>query len=163
MPDTTPSAHFATVFKDYLESAAALAVTGVPTTTQIQRRSKATTDALAQNRLDIDVSVESSEQDMVLVLRLELTQTTQIGTETGQITRAVAQGYFQAIRALLSDDHIATWDAFNAVQTDAYKQGWLIQAIWPGDESEDVEPEENLLRLKAAWQVHTFWNTRAAV
>lgn len=158
MPATSPADHFSTVFADYAASAAALAVSGVPTVLQVPRRSHSSADALTNPHVLFAVEVDPESADVLLKLTLNVKLTVQLGTETGQTTRAQAHAWLQALRTLLDDDHLTTWAAFLAAQTDAYRLGWDIQAVWPQTITDDFDAAKNLLTLTAPFEIHSFWN-----
>ena len=157
MPSTTPADHFSTVLADYSASAAALAITGVPTASQLQRRTKTSADAITHPHVLFDTDVTETSGSL-LTLQLNLTLTAHLGTETGQTTRAQAFAWLHALTTLLDDDHLTTWTTFNEAQTDAYRLGWHIVSIFPQPPTEDYDEPKSLLTLTAPFQLTAFWN-----
>jgi len=156
---TTPAAHFSTVLRDYSISAAALAITGVPTAAQVQRRTQTTADAITNPHVLFDCTVTDDSGDgTLLTLDFKLVLTGHIGTETGQTTRAQAFAWLQALRTLFDDDHRTTWQTFNDAQTTDYRLGWDIQSFWSQPVTEDYDETKSLLTLTAPFQLVTFWN-----
>ena len=158
MPSTSPAAHFSTVFADYSASAAALALSGVPSASQLPRRTHSSSSALTHPHALFEVEVDPESADTLLTLTLNLRLQINVGTETGQTTRTQAHAWLQALRRLLDDDQRGTWQTFIQAQTDAYRAGWDIQAIYPGTITDDYNEEKTLLTLTAPFQVVTFWN-----
>jgi hypothetical protein len=158
MPSTSPAAHFSAVFADYSVSAAALAVSGVPTAAQVQRRTHTSADAITNPHVIFEVEVDPESSNTLITLTLKLQLVIAIGSESGQTLRTQAFAWLQALRTLLDDDHRSTWDTFIAAQNDAYRLGWHIQSIWPETIAEDYTSEKNLLTLTAPFTVVSFWN-----
>lgn len=158
MPSTSPAAHFSTVFRDYSISAPALAVTGVPSASAVQRRTHSTADAITHPHVLFEVEVDPDSTEGLLTLTLNLKLQISIGTETGQTTRAAAHAWLQALRILLDDDHRTTWQTFIEAQTEGYREGWDIQAIWPQTITDEFSEDKSLLTLTAPFQITTFWN-----
>jgi hypothetical protein len=158
MPSTSPAAHFSTVFSDYTASAAALDVSGVPTASQVPRRPHSSSDVLTHPHVLFEVEVDPESADTLLTLTLNLKLQINIGTETGQTTRAQAHAWLQALRSLFDDDHRDAWQTFIEAQTDDYREGWDIQAVWPQTITDKFNEEKTLLTLTAPFQVVTFWN-----
>jgi hypothetical protein len=158
MPSTSPAAHFSTVFADYSASDAALALSGVPSASQLPRHTHSSSSALTHPHALFEVEVDPESADTLLTLTLNLRLRINIGTETGQTTRTQAHTWLQALRRLLDDDQLGTWQTFIQAQTDAYRAGWDIQAIYPGTITDDYNEEKTLLTLTAPFQVVTFWN-----
>lgn len=158
MPSTSPAAHFSTVFADYSISAAALAVSGVPTASQVQRRTHSSADVITNPHVIFEVEVDPESSDTLLTLSLKINLVIAIGAETGQTLRTQAFTWLQALRTLLDDDHRDTWQTFIEAQNDAYRLGWHIQSIWPETIAEDYTAEKNLLTLTAPFTVVSFWN-----
>lgn len=158
MPSTTPGAFFSAVFADYSVSAAALAVSGVPTAAQVQRRTLTTSDAVVNPHALFAVEADPDSSDVLIKLSFDLTLTAHLGTETGQTTRTQAQAWLQALRLLFTEDHRSTWQTFIESQTDEYRLGWNVQAIWPQPVTQEMEEEKNLLTITAPYEVYTFWN-----
>lgn len=158
MPSTSPALHFSTVFSDYSTSAAALAVSGVPTAAQVQRRTHTSADAITHPHVLFEVEVDPDSTDILLTLTLNLRLQIHIGTETGQTTRAAAHAWLQALRSLFDDDHIDTWQTFIELQTTGYREGWDIQAIYPQTITDEFSEDKSLLTLTAPFQVVTYWN-----
>jgi len=158
MPSTSPAAHFSTVFSDYSVSAAALAISGVPTANQLQRRTHADAGSITNPHLLFEVEVDPESIDTLLTLSLKLHLIIAAGTESGQTTREQAYAWLQALRTLLDDDHRDTWQTFIETKSDAYRLGWHIQSIWPETITEDYTSEKNLLTLTAPFTIVSFWN-----
>lgn len=158
MPSTSPAAHFSTVFADYSVSAAALAISGVPTAAQVQRRTHSSADAITNPHVLFEVEVDPESSDTLLTLALKINLTISVGTETGQTTREQAFAWLQALRTLLDDDHRSTWQTFIETKSDAYRLGWHIQSIWPETIADDYAADKNLLTLTAPFTVVSFWN-----
>ena len=158
MPSTTPSAHFSTVLADYTTSAAALAVSGVPSASVLKRRTHSSADALTHPHVLFEVEVDPESSDMLLTLTVNMRLHINVGTETGQTTRAQAHAWLQALRSLFDDDHRSTWQTFIDAQTDDYRTGWHIQAIYPQNITDDYDEAKTLLTLTAPFTIVTFWN-----
>lgn len=158
MPSTTPAAHFSTVFSDYTLSAAALAVSGVPSASQLARRTHTSADALTHPHVLFEIETDPDSADTLLTLTLNLRLQISIGTETGQTTRQQAQAWLHALRSLFGEDHLTTWQTFIEAQTSDYREGWDIQAIWPQTISDEYDEAKSVLTLIAPFQVVTFWN-----
>ena len=158
MPSTSPAAHFSTVFSDYSTSAPALLISGVPTASQVQRRTHSSADAITHPHVLFEVEVDPDSADTLLTLTLNLKLQIHIGTETGQTTRAAAHAWLQALRSLFDDDHRTTWQTFIEAQTEGYRTGWDIQAIYPQTITDEFSEDKSLLTLTAPFQVVTFWN-----
>jgi hypothetical protein len=158
MPSTSPAAHFSTVFADYTSSAAALAVSGVPSVSAVPRRMHSSATALTHPHVLFEVEVDPESADTLLTLTLNLRLQINIGAETGQTTRAAAHAWLQALRSLFDDDHRTTWQTFIESQSDSYREGWHIQAIYPQTITDDYDEAKSLLTLTAPFQVVTFWN-----
>lgn len=159
MPTASPQDHFSTVFADFLSSDTALAVAGVPTLTQLPRRSLRSTAALTRPVCVVEVETKAEGSDEMLTLTLTLRAEAQIGDESHEATRTTLYARLNALRALLHDDHIDTWDTWLALQNDSYRAGWAIAGpMWPQGMTEDVEEEKNILTLRAAYSVAVFWN-----
>lgn len=158
MPSTLPAAHFSGVFADYSVHAAALAVSNVPTASQVQRRTHASADAIRHPHVIFAVEVDPDSSQSLLTLDFSLNLVVDVGTETGQTTRTQAQTWLQALASLFDDDHRTTWQTFIEAQTDAYRLGWDIQAIWPRTLTSEYNEEMTLLTLTAPFQVSAFWN-----
>mgnify|MGYP006946109273 CR=1 FL=1 len=158
MPSTSPAAHFSTVFSDYSVSTPALAVSGVPSASAVQRRTHSTADAITHPHVLFEVEVDPDSADTLLTLTLNLKLQISIGTETGQTTRAAAHAWLQALRSLLDDDHRSTWQTFIEAQSNDYRTGWDIQAIYPQTLTDEFSEDKSLLTLTAPFQVVTYWN-----
>jgi hypothetical protein len=158
MPSTSPAAHFSTVFADYTASTPALAVSGVPSASAVPRRTHSSSSALTHPHAMFEVEVDPDSADTLLTLTLNLKLEVSIGSETGQTTRTQAHAWLQALRSLFSDDHLTTWQTFIEAQTDAYREGWHIQAIYPQTITDDYDEAKSLLTLTAPFQLVTFWN-----
>lgn len=158
MPSTSAADHFSAVFADYSASAAALAVSGVPAVADVQRRTHTSADDIVNPHVLFEVTVDPEQTDTLLTLTLNIRLKVQIGTETGQTTRAAAHAWLQALRSLFDDDHITTWDAFLAAQTDGYKNGWHIQSVWPQAIADEYGEDKALLTLTAPFQIISYWN-----
>lgn len=158
MPAKLPAAFFSAVLADYSISDAALAVTNVPTATQVQRRTLESADAIVHPHVLFEFEVDPESTDTLLNLSLKMQLVINVGTESGQTTRAQAMLWLQALRALLDDDHRSTWQTFIEAQTTDYRTGWHIQAIWPQAITADYAEEQHLLTLTAPFTLVSFWN-----
>lgn len=158
MPSTTPADHFSTVLADYSASDPALAVTGVPTASQLQRRTKTSADAITHPHVLFDTDLTDTSADVLITLQLNLTLTAHIGTETGQTTRAQAFAWLHALTTLLDDDHLTTWQTFIESKSSDYRLGWHIQSLFPQPTTEDYDEAKALLTLTAPFQLTAFWN-----
>lgn len=158
MPSTLPSAHFSSVLADYSVSAGALAVSNVPTAAQVQRRTHASADAITNPHVMFEVEVDPDSSQSLLTLDFTMRLVADVGTETGQTTRTQAQTWLQALATLFDDDRRSVWQAFIEAQTDAYRQGWDIQAIWPRPLTIEYNEDMTLLTLTAPFQVSSYWN-----
>lgn len=158
MPSLLPSAHFSSVFADFSVSTGALAVSNVPTASQVQRRTHSSSDAVTNPHVLFEVEVDPESSQSLLTLDLSIRLTVDVGTETGQTTREQAQTWLQALASLLDDDRRSVWTAFIEAQTDAYREGWNIQAVWPRPLTNEYNEDANLLVLIAPFEVRSFWN-----
>ena len=158
MPDTTPALHFSSVLSDYTLSDAALAIAGVPTATQVQRRTHATATAITNPHVLWEIEPDPESTDELLTLNAKLHLVVSVGTETGQTTRTQAHAWLNALRSLFDEDHITTWVDFIGAQTEDYRDGWNIQAIYPGTITDDYDEAKALLTLTAPFSIVTFWN-----
>jgi len=154
MPTTTPAAHLSDFIADYLSHASVLALTGVPTTTQIQRSSMISAEPLAANRLEI--TVETSGDHFLTENKLTLKLRALVGTETGQLTRAVAQGYFATLCAAVMNSTVL--NAYIVGLSDAEREGWFILDLFAADSATEMEEEENGVVMTATFDVRMFWN-----
>lgn len=158
MPATTPTAHFSTVFSDYSASAPALAVSGVPSASQVQRRTHTTSDPITHPHVLFEIETDPDSTETLLSLTLNLRLQIQIGTETGQTTRTQAQAWLQSLASLFADPHRTTWQTFIEAQTDDYREGWNIQAIYPQTLTDELDESKSLLTLTTPFQIISFWN-----
>lgn len=158
MPSTLPSSHFSGVFADYTSSATALAVSGIPTLSQLPRLHAESTAAVTHPHVCMKVEATPESTDVLLDLDFKMELTCQIGTETGQTTREQAMAWLQALRTLFDEDHRSTWQTWIELQTDEYRSGWQIEAIWPQAIVADYTEDKNLLMLTAPFQVKAWWN-----
>lgn len=160
MPATSPAAHFSKVFSDYLASAIALGYTGIPSLAAVPRRHLTSTVAITNPNLMVECEAAPESTDTLLTLDLKLVLTVQLGAESGQTTSTQAEAWLQAFRSLLSSDPAAydAWDQWLLTLTDAERDGWYVQAIYPQTIQSDLAQETNLLTLTAPYQIVSYWN-----
>lgn len=154
----SPAAQFSLIFSDFLSSATAIAA-GAPSTTALQRRHLTSAVAITPKSLLVDCEADPDSTDSFLTLTLTLKLEATLGTETSQITRTQAETWLQALRALLdnSDEAVAAWNTWIALQTDDYKSGWSLQAIYPKTTEHDLAEDKNVLTLSAPYTLTAFW------
>lgn len=157
----TPSARFSTILADYLSSATALAISGVPSLTALPRRSLTSTGVIKPPYLLVHVEEDPDSADSLLTLKVQLRHFSTLGAAADNATlRATAHTQLQALRSLLADTDTAktTWDIWIALQTTDYKTGWQLQQLWPQTTNEETDKDTNLLTLTAPYDLVTFWN-----
>lgn len=154
MPLTTPAAHLSDFVRAYLNSSGVLALTGIPTTTQIQRAGLVSAAALEQNRLEI--LVETTGDHFLTENKLTLKLTAAIGTETGQLTRATAHNYFAALHAAVLNTSVM--NSYITSLSDADREGWFILDLFAADAASEAGEEENKLVISATFDVRMLWN-----
>jgi len=159
MPALAPAAHFSKVFSDFLGSDIAITA-GAPSLTAVLRRHLTSAVKITNPNLLIEVEVSPESSDEFLILTVKLVLTVQLGDETGQTTAAQAETWFKSFRALLSDDAaaFAAWDAWIATLSDADKDGWFAQYFVPQATESEINKDTNVLTLTAPYTISSFWN-----
>lgn len=159
MPATSPAAFFSEKIHDYLSSQTALDY-GAPALLTVPRFHLGSTAAITNPHLMVKAEADPDSTDTLLTVTLVLELIVQLGTETGQTTAAQAEAWLYAFRALLSPDPdaIQAWDTWTTTLTDAEKDGWYVQQIWPQTTGRDLNETTNVLTLTAPFQIVSYWN-----